>query len=128
MNPILETMQDFIRNPGDAALNGANARRAGRLLVEGLACDRGCIIDLSVRGMRLRSRRAWTVGQRRDITLSSARTRLVLPARCVWARRDGLFSWTIGLAFDAANPQQLQVAGELALIHAARLDSTRRAA
>ncbi len=114
--------------PNDPPEPRSNQRRVGRWGVDGLSCNKGEIIDLSVRGMRIRTKRAWVVGQRREIVLSSRRTRLVIPARCVWARRDGLFSWTIGLAFDAANVEQLTVAGELALIHAARLESVRRAA
>lgn len=96
--------------------------------VDGLSCDRGRVIDLSIRGMRMRCRRGWAVGQKREIVLISGGTRLRLPARCVWARRDSLFSWTIGLAFEGATPEQLRVAAELSLIHEARLDSDRMAA
>ncbi len=103
-------------------------RSVGRLQVDGLSCDRGRVIDLSIRGMRMRSRRGWGVGQRREVELVSGGTRLRLPARCVWARRDGIFSWTIGLAFEGATPEQLRVAAELSLLHEARLDSERRAA
>jgi len=113
---------------GNHDREGSQQRTSGRLHVEGLTCDRGRIIDLSVRGMRVRCKRGWVVGQRRDVTLASARTRLRLPARCVWARHDGFFSWTVGLAFDGATPDQLRDVAELALIHAARLESGRRAA
>lgn len=113
---------------GDHDDEGSQQRTSGRLHVEGLTCDRGRIIDLSVRGMRVRCKRGWIVGQRREVTLASPRVRLRLPARCVWARRDGFFSWTVGLAFDGATPDQLRDVAELALIHAARLESGRRAA
>ncbi|MBL0922038.1 MAG: PilZ domain-containing protein [Phycisphaerales bacterium] len=103
-------------------------RVAGRVHVEGLSCDRGRIIDLSVRGMRLLRRRAWAPGRKGHVTLMSVGARLTLPARCVWSRRDGMFAWTVGLAFDGATPEQLRTVGELALIHAARLDSRRHAA
>ena len=107
--------------------SGPNQRKHGRLRVEGLTCDRGRILDLSISGVRLRTRSAWGPGETRQVTLRSAGASLSAPAKCVWSRREGLFTWTLGLSFEEASPEQLRAVGELALVYAARLEAARAA-
>ncbi len=95
---------------------GGSVRGGG---VESIPCDRGRVLGLSIQGLRLRVRKPWAPGERRDVCLGAEHDRLTLPARCVWARREGLFHWTLGLTFEDATPDQLRAAGEMAMIHAA---------
>lgn len=112
---------------GSEGGNAVSDRRFGRVRVEGLTCNRGRIIDLSIRGMRVRACGTWAPGEHKAVTLRSAGTTLTLPATCVWSRREGIMRWTIGLSFESATPDQLRVVGEMALAHSARLDAARAA-
>lgn len=102
-------------------------RSRGRMIVEGLWSDAGEVLDLSAGGMRVRARRSLTVGQRIQFRIESARMCLALEAVCAWSRREAHHRWDIGLAFEDSDPDQLRVIGELALVHAARLEATRAA-
>lgn len=81
--------------------SGLKERRDdARTPVHGLVCDRGSVIDLSMRGMRLTSPRRWTEGQHRRIIITDGVRSAAIEARCVWCRQDGLFSHAVGLAFE----------------------------
>jgi hypothetical protein len=96
-----------------ASMTGASVRerrRARRIRVKGLICDRGEVIDLSTKGMRLRVHRRWNEGHVRTITIVDGESSVPVEARCVWCRQEGMFSHVVGLAFqhtDATDVQRL---------------------
>lgn len=89
-------------------------REHERALVRGVSCDRGRVVDLSSRGMRVTSARRWREGQRRVVSISNGTIRLSIEARCVWCRQDGMFSHAIGLAFDDPTPAQESMLADIA--------------
>lgn len=112
----------FDRRSGSRGL-----RSRGRITVEGLWSDAGEILDLSAGGMRVRARHCLTVGDPVQVCIESARMCLTVNAVCAWSRREGHHRWDVGFAFDYADPEQLKIIGELAMVHAARLEATRAA-
>lgn len=75
-------------------------RRTTRVKVRGLICDRGEVIDLSTKGMRLRVHRRWNEGHVRTITIVGGGSAVPVEARCVWCRQEGMFAHVVGLAFQ----------------------------
>lgn len=98
-------MQPSTPITGGAVRDRRNARR---IRVKGLICDRGEVIDLSTKGMRLRVHRRWNEGHVRTITIVSDGTAVPVEARCVWCRQEGMFSHVVGLAFQYPNPDDVQ--------------------
>lgn len=92
--------------PATATAN-KDRRRATRTKVRGLLCDRGEIIDLSTKGMRLRVRWRWQESQIRAITIVDGDISVPVHARCVWCRQEGMFTHIVGLAFQRAQPRDL---------------------
>ena len=78
----------------------SNRRLHARLAGGGLIADLGKVIDVSARGMRLRTTRRWAEGRERMITLRVGDSMATVRARCVWCRQDALLSHTVGLAFQ----------------------------
>lgn len=97
---------------------GAERRRDSRADVSGLWCDRGQVIDLSARGMRLTSLRRWAEGQIRRVSLTDGSRSVTLTARCVWCRQEGMFSHSLGLAFEPANAEEERMIAAMASDHA----------
>ncbi|MCA9311011.1 MAG: PilZ domain-containing protein [Phycisphaerales bacterium] len=89
-------------------------RETERAPVQNVSCDRGRVVDLSTRGMRVTSARRWREGQRRLVSISNGDVRLSIEARCIWCRQDGMFSHAIGLAFDDPSEEQQAVLREMA--------------
>jgi hypothetical protein len=79
-------------------------RTVDRTPISQVTCDAGSIVDLSIRGMRVIALGSWPEGETRPLTLTDGRHRLVLPARCVWQRRESEHSYSLGLAFDHVEP------------------------
>ena len=84
----------------------AERRAVERIAVKGLWCDRGHVIDLSPRGMRLRTYRRWPEGQVRAITVVDGAVSVPVEARCVWCRQEGMFSHLVGLSFGPMPDEQ----------------------
>lgn len=97
---------------------GAERRRSARKDVSGLWCDRGQVLDLSARGMRLVSLRRWAEGQLRRVSLTDGSRSVTLIARCVWCRQEGMFSHSLGLAFEPANAEEERTIAAMASDHA----------
>lgn len=87
---------------------GAERRKERRVRVKGLLCDRGEVIDLSSKGMRLRVHRRWQEGQVRTLTIVDGEHSVPVEARCVWCRQEGMFAHVIGLAFQHTDPSGVQ--------------------
>jgi hypothetical protein len=64
-----------------------------------LTCNRGRVMDLSTRGMRLCTRRGWAEGEQRRVVLRHGDGCATVVAECVWRRRDGALRSVVGLAF-----------------------------
>lgn len=103
-----------------APANAAQKRRSGRFRVEDVRCDRGEPVDMSLEGMRLRTRRSWPVGESREVCLRTSSLRLTLHARSAWAQREGLLRHMVGLIFEGTTPAQRETLAHLARTHAAR--------
>lgn len=105
---------------GRAAGDPNERRDADRLKTVGVRCNRGAVVDLSTRGMRLRTFRRWKDGQRRIITLFDGHSRVTLEAKCVWVRpiANGMpFQRVVGLCFEHAIPEQERALARLAETH-----------
>jgi hypothetical protein len=89
-------------------------RRADRVRVKGLLCDRGEVIDLSTKGMRLRVHRRWHEGHVRTITVVEGGVAVPVEARCVWCRQEGMFNHVIGLAFQHTTERDVERLAEIA--------------
>ena len=85
------------------------AERRGDLRVEiegGLRSDHGRVVDFSLHGVRILSDRRWEERATHRLCISSEHRTLVIDARCVWCRQEGLRDHLIGLAFDRVNEEQ----------------------
>jgi hypothetical protein len=105
---------------GRSTTDPGERRDSDRLKTVGVLCNRGRVIDLSTRGMRLRTFRRWKEGQRRIITLSDEHARVTLEAKCVWVRpvANGTpFQRVVGLCFEHAIPEQERALAKLAETH-----------
>ncbi len=110
-----------------AHVSAAQQRRLGRVRIEGVRCDRGEPLDMSMQGLRIRSRRAWPVGETRPLTLRTSRLKITLPATCVWAQREGVFRHLLGVSFEHASAAQQAVVAEVAHTYTMRVESLRAA-
>lgn len=102
---------------GRDAADPGERRDADRLKTVGVSCNRGRVVDLSTRGMRLRTWRRWKSGQRRLVTLFDETARVTLEAKCVWVRPTGAFTRVVGLCFEHAVPEQERALAQLAETH-----------
>lgn len=105
---------------GRSATDPGERRDSDRLKTVGVHCNRGKVIDLSTRGMRLRTFRRWKEGQRRIVTLFDEHSRVTLEAKCVWVRplANGTpFQRVVGLCFEHAIPEQERALTRLAETH-----------
>ena len=93
-------------------------RKSRRIRVKGLICDRGEVIDLSTKGMRLRVHRRWHEGQLRAITIVDHEYSVPVEARCVWCRQEGMFTHVIGLAFQRTSDNDVERLAAIAARHA----------
>lgn len=92
-------------------------RDSDRLKTVGVACNRGVVVDVSTRGMRLKSWRRWKEGQRRLITLHDPHTRVTLEGKCVWVRKVSPFRSLIGICFEHPIPEQERALANLVQTH-----------
>ncbi len=93
-------------------------RKAERVRVKGLICDRGEVIDLSTKGMRLRVHRRWNEGHVRTITIVDGGVCVPVEARCVWCRQESMFNHVVGLAFQHTTASDVEQLGQIAARHA----------
>ena len=104
-----------------APLSRRDERRESRQRVLGVECNRGRVLDISSRGMRVLTHTRWREGEMLPVTLRCGAMRITTPARCVWARREGWFSWLIGVAFEHATDEQRRRVGDIASAHTQRM-------
>lgn len=102
---------------GRCASDPGERRDSDRLKTVGVMCNRGKVIDLSTRGMRLQTWRLWKDGQRRIVTVYDEQSRVTLEAKCVWVRPLGPFRRVVGLCFEHAIPEQERALATLAQTH-----------
>jgi len=100
-------------------------RQAARVPPDGIRCCGGRIIDFSVRGMRICTRRPWAEGERRTILVRKGLRIANVTAVCVWTRKDGPFRHAVGLAFADITPQ---VVAQLSAMMTSEENPMRRAA
>ncbi len=68
--------------------------------------------------MRLISLRRWAEGQIRRVSLTDGSRSVTIMARCVWCRQEGLFSHSLGIAFEPANAEEERTIAAMAADHA----------
>ncbi|MEM8834242.1 MAG: PilZ domain-containing protein [Planctomycetota bacterium] len=104
---------------GASSSPSASRRQSARSAVNSdVKCDHGEVIDLSHRGIRLRSRKRWHEGQIRQVAITADGMRLALEAQCVWSRQEGMFTHLLGLAFVQPTDEQQRTLTSIAAIHA----------
>jgi hypothetical protein len=74
-----------------------SGRKSGRMLVEGIKCNRGKLLDLSKSGAKLLTRRNWPEGEKRQIVLTGSRVQVMVTAECRRCEKLGMFRYVIGL-------------------------------
>jgi hypothetical protein len=84
-------------------------RDAKRKAVHGIWCDKGQVVDMSERGMRLTMQLRWQEGKTRKVTVSDESECVTLDARCVWCRQEGLFVHAVGVAFDGMSEEKAEI-------------------
>lgn len=102
---------------GRDASDPRERRDSDRLKTVGVACNRGVVVDVSTRGMRLKSWRRWKEGQRRLITLYDPTTRVTLEGKCVWVRKVSPFRSLVGICFEHPIPEQERALANLVQTH-----------
>jgi hypothetical protein len=113
----VDKASDIQGHTGRCASDPGERRDSDRLKTVGVLCNRGKVIDLSTRGMRLRTWRPWKDGQRKLITVHDEHSRVTLEAKCVWVRPRGPFRRVVGLCFEHAIPEQERALATLAQTH-----------
>jgi len=107
------------------ASNGARSaqdrRACGRVMVEGLTCSQGRVIDMSVSGMRVARGTRWRPGEIRklEFPVLAGRT-MTIAGRCTWAQRAGIFRWICGIEFLGLSDEQKEALRHIALTNAKR--------
>lgn len=96
-------------------------RRTGRVLVDGLSCSQGRVLDMSVSGFRLMRWTKWKAGECRRISLPvlAGRT-MVISGRCQWCERVGLFKYRCGIEFLDLTEEHREALRHIALTNAKR--------
>lgn len=76
-----------------------SGRKSGRMLVEGIQCSRGRLLDLSKSGAKILCRRNWPRGERRTLVLTGARVQVTVTAECRRVEKLGMFRHVVGVEF-----------------------------
>lgn len=113
----VESKPPILGLTGRDATDPRERRDSDRLKTVGVQCSRGRVVDLSTRGMRLKTWRRWKEGQRRLVTLSDPTTRVTLEGKCVWVRKVSLFRSLVGVCFEHAIPEQERALANLVETH-----------
>lgn len=101
IDAALDAVTGLLESPAPIAAPPRRERRlTERVKVRGLWCDRGEAVDFSPRGMRLTVCRRWPEGMVRKIRLHLGDEVFEVSARCIWCRQDGMFTHSVGVAFD----------------------------
>ena len=95
-----------------------NRRAQGRLQQELLQCNLGPVLDLSMGGMRVRCPRA--PRGKVAVELMAFRRTLSLRAEVMWAQRQGLRKYEVGLKFVDVSPKVARQLTEVSLNHSLR--------
>jgi hypothetical protein len=76
-----------------------SGRKSGRMLVEGIKCSRGRLLDLSKTGARILSKSSWKRGERRQLVLTGSRVQVRVTAECRHCEKLGMFKHVVGVQF-----------------------------
>jgi len=76
-----------------------SGRKSGRMLVEGIKCNRGRLLDLSKAGAKILCRRDWPQGERRQVILTGTRVQVTVTAECRRVEKIGMFRYVVGVQF-----------------------------
>ena len=91
-----------IKRAVESTLSGPEDRTTVRLKVEFLKCNLGAVLDLSLGGVRVRSRRALRGGHM--VKLYNSDTSVLLKAEVRRCDRIGLGNYEVGLEFIDVSP------------------------
>lgn len=75
-------------------------RGSGRMLVEGIKCNRGKLVDLSKHGAKIIVKRRWRVEERHKLILTGSRVRVTVIAECRHVAKIGFRRHIVGLKFE----------------------------
>ena len=70
-----------------------------------IRCNRGRVVDFSIRGVRLACLRAWAPGVRKPLRFEYFDTEIEIEAEAVWCRRSSPFRHTVGIRYVGVNAQ-----------------------
>lgn len=89
-------------NPVPTPPRASNARKHGRVKSPTITCSLGEVIDVSASGMKIRmgNKPAFKPHEEATITIHGVNAPFNVKAKFAWSRRNSLFKWTAGFAFD----------------------------
>ena len=97
-------------------------RKAGRLRIEGVTCNRGKIIDLSRTGCQLLVKKRWRRDECRTLVFTGSRVRVTVSGQCRRIRKVGFMRYAIGLMFIETDDAVDAALTELVRSHCSFLD------
>ncbi len=76
-----------------------SGRKSGRMLVEGIKCNRGRLLDLSKSGAKILTRRKWLQNEKHQLVLTGSRVQVTVTAECRRCQKLGMFRYVVGVQF-----------------------------
>jgi hypothetical protein len=102
-------------------LPGEGERRAGRVMVDGLTCSQGRVIDMNASSLRLSRSTRWRPGEIRRVSLPVLAGRTMpLVGICRWCRKVGFFKWVCEVEFLDLTDDHREALRYIALTNAKR--------
>jgi len=92
------------------------------MLVEGIKCNRGRLLDLSKMGARISCLRRWPEGERRRVVLTGSRVQVRVTAECRHCEKIGFCRYVVGLKFEECDGNISAALLELVRTHCRFLD------
>lgn len=117
---IIPTLSDS--HGFEPAMN--SGRKSGRMLVEGIKCSRGRLLDLSKSGAKVLMRRPWRRGETRMLVLTGSRVQVRVPAECRRCEKLGFCRYVVGVQFVDCEANISAALLELVRTHCRFLDES----
>jgi hypothetical protein len=97
------------------------ARRAGRVMVDGLSCSQGKVVDMNATSLRLTRSTRWRPGEIRRVSLPVLAGRTMpLVGICRWSKKIGFFRYLCEVEFLDLTDDHKEALRYIALTNAKR--------
>jgi|GEM_PF-3342660 len=96
-------------------------RRAGRVMVDGLSCSQGKVVDMNATSLRLTRATRWRPGEIRRVSLPVLAGRMMpLVGICRWSKKIGFFRYLCEVEFLDLTDDHKEALRYIALTNAKR--------